>query len=116
MTVYVDDMRANFGRLVMCHMIADSDAELHAMADQIGVARRWHQAPPKHHSHYDIAQTKRRAAVKAGAVEIRWRTAGAMCMRRRVTGQLGSPHDAERWLQQFHRDRKAANAAEGGAR
>jgi hypothetical protein len=44
--VYVDDMRAKYGRMVMCHLIADTDAELHAMAKAIGVARRWHQAPP----------------------------------------------------------------------
>jgi len=39
-TVYVDDMRAPFGRLVMCHMIADTDGELLEMADRIGVQRR----------------------------------------------------------------------------
>lgn len=65
MTVYVDDMRAKFGRLVMCHMIADTDAELHAMADRIGLARKWHQG-----DHYDIALSKRALAVAAGAVEI----------------------------------------------
>ena len=118
MSVYVDDMRANFGRLVMCHMIADTDAELHAMADLIGVDRRWHQAPPRHRSHYDIAQTKRRAAVKAGAVEITWRQAAAMLQRRGLTGSLGSPSDAEAWLKQrleelrIEREAKAA----GGAR
>ena len=40
-----------------------TDAELHAMADAIGVSRRWHQAPPKHRSHYDIALSKRAAAI-----------------------------------------------------
>ena len=44
MAVYVDDMRANFGRMKMCHMIADTIDELHTMADRIGVARRWFQA------------------------------------------------------------------------
>lgn len=110
MTVYVDDMRANFGRMVMCHMLADSDAELHAMADKIGVARRWHQAPPCHDSHYDIAQTKRKAAIKAGAVEISLRQAGAMALRRRVTGELGAPRDAEAWLRDYHQARKAERA------
>jgi len=97
MTVYVDDMRAKFGRLVMCHMIADTDDELHAMADRIGVARKWHQSPPKHDSHYDIALSKRAAAVAAGAVQITWRQAGAMVMRRRVTGDLGSHTEAIEW-------------------
>ena len=93
MTVYVDNMRAKFGRLVMCHMLADTDEELHAMADTIGVARRWHQAPPRHDSHYDIALSKRALAVAGGAIEITWRQASAMAMRRRLTGRLGHPTD-----------------------
>lgn len=74
MAVYVDDMHTTpmgqFGRMKMCHMIADNDDELHAMADRIGVKRKWHQKPGTHHSHYDIAMTKRALAVSAGAIEI----------------------------------------------
>lgn len=71
MTVYVDDMRAPFGRMVMCHMMGDTLDELHAMADRIGVARRWFQGPPKHRfPHYDIALSKRVLAVQAGAEEV----------------------------------------------
>lgn len=99
MTVYVDDMRARFGRMVMCHMLADTDEELHAMADRIGVARRWHQAPPRHDSHYDIALSKRALAIAAGAVPITWRQLGCMAARRRKTGQLGDPASAEAWVQ-----------------
>jgi uncharacterized protein DUF4031 len=69
MTVYVDDMRANYGRMIMCHMIADTDEELHAMADKIGVARKWHQKPGTEHSHYDICMSKRASALKLGAEE-----------------------------------------------
>ena len=83
MTVYVDDMRANYGRMVMCHMLADSDAELIAMADRIGVARRWHQYAGTHASHFDIALSKRALAVAEGAVEITWRQAGAIVRARR---------------------------------
>lgn len=70
MAVYVDDMREPYGHMIMCHMLADTDDELHAMADQIGVARRWHQKAGTHHSHYDIALSKRALAVAAGALEI----------------------------------------------
>lgn len=83
MAVYVDDMRARFGRLVMCHMIADTEAELHAMADKIGVARRWHQKPGTAQSHYDICLSKRALAVAAGAKETTWREVGRMCWARR---------------------------------
>lgn len=111
MTVYVDDMRAKFGRMVMCHMVADTDAELHAMADRIGVARRWHQAPPKaSSSHYDIAQSKRALALQAGAVAITWKQTSAMALRRRVTGLLGLPADAEAWARDYMQQRAAERA------
>lgn len=70
MSVYVDDMKAPYGRMIMCHMLADTDEELHAMAARIGVARRWHQKSGTPHSHYDICMRKRASAVKLGAVEI----------------------------------------------
>lgn len=77
MSVYVDNMRAPFGRLVMCHMWADTRQELFAMADRIGVARRWFQRPDSvglpgmtaSWEHFDIAQSKRALAVAAGAIE-----------------------------------------------
>lgn len=78
MSVYVDDMQAPFGNMVMCHMWADTEAELLDMADKIGVHRKWIQGHPtlsfgKHRNaswvHFDIAKSKRTLAVKAGAVE-----------------------------------------------
>lgn len=70
MTVYVDNMRASYGRMKMCHMIADTTDELLAMADKIGVDRKWLQKPGQRHEHFDIALSKRALAVEAGAVEV----------------------------------------------
>lgn len=98
MTVYVDDMRARFGRLIMCHMIADTDEELRAMADRIGVNRKWFQKPGTARRHYDIALSKRALAVEAGAVQITWKQTGCMCRRRLETGELGKPEDAVDWV------------------
>ena len=71
MAVYVDDMRAPFGRMIMCHMGADTLVELHRMAGMLGIQRKWFQCPPKASwPHYDISLGKRGLAVKYGAVEI----------------------------------------------
>lgn len=56
--------------MMMCHMVADSRAELDAMADSIGVARRWIQKPNTDREHYDICKSKRASAVAHGAIEI----------------------------------------------
>lgn len=110
MPVYVDDMEAPFGRMKMCHMIADTDDELHAMADLIRVQRKWHQKPGTSQSHYDIALTKKAAALAAGALPITWRQAGAMTSRRRVTGSLGMPDDAVVWLRAYRAELAQAKA------
>lgn len=69
MTVYVDNVRHRYGRMVMCHMWADSLDELLAMADTIGVQRKWLQQPPKASwVHFDICITKKSAAIAVGAV------------------------------------------------
>jgi hypothetical protein len=85
MTVYVDDMQAKFGRMIMCHMIADTDEELHEMAAKIGMARKWHQKPGTHHSHYDVALGKRALAVRLGAKEITMRELALICRAKKET-------------------------------
>lgn len=110
MPIYVDDMKAKFGRLVMCHMIGDTDDELHEMADKIGVQRKWHQKPPKSkYSHYDIALSKRKIAVENGAIEITWRQASCMSKRKLLEGSLGKPEDAEEWLINYLASQKTKN-------
>lgn len=58
-----------YGRMIMCHLIADTPAELHAMADKIGVQRRWFQGKASF-PHYDVCKAKRALAVAAGALEV----------------------------------------------
>lgn len=84
MTVYVDNMRASYGRMKMCHMIADSTDELLSMADKIGVARKWLQKAGTAHEHFDIALSKRDLAVKAGAVEVSMMDLGRIIRARRA--------------------------------
>lgn len=89
MTVYVDDfgVPAQVGsvRGRWSHMIADTEEELHEMAERIGLQRRWFQDPRRKSTitaksgsyawntwHYDVVQTKRRAAIKLGAVAVSW--------------------------------------------
>lgn len=54
-----------------CHLMADTDTELHVMANKLGLRKEWHQAsPPASHSHYDLTPNKRRQAIKLGAIEV----------------------------------------------
>ena len=89
MAVYVDDMHTTpmgqFGRMKMCHMVADSTEELLAMADKIGVQRKWIQKRGTHHEHFDIATSKRALAVAAGAVEITMSQLGRICLAKKET-------------------------------
>lgn len=76
MTVYVDDVQHKYGSMLMCHMWADSLEELLAMADRIGVNRKWIQGHKELSTgraknaswlHFDIAQSKKALAVQYGA-------------------------------------------------
>ncbi|WP_333676811.1 DUF4031 domain-containing protein [Dyella sp.] len=91
MAVYVDDMHltpiGQFGRMKMCHMTADTEEELNAMADKIGVARKWHQYPGTPRSHYDIAMSKRSLAIEYGAKEITMRET-ALLVRAKRNGAM----------------------------
>lgn len=108
MTVYVDNMKAGYGRMKMCHMVADTPEELLAMADKIGVQRKWLQYPGGWKEHFDIAMCKRALAVAAGAIEIEATQLASMCRRRQVTGGLGSPDDAIEWRQAWGEQQRAA--------
>lgn len=98
MTVYVDDMYryalGRFGRMKMSHMIADTTEELVAMADRIGVARRWIQKPGTPDEHFDVAMSARKKAIAAGAVEMEMRELVRMWRARAPDGRLTPVRDA----------------------
>lgn len=77
MTVYVDRSRHKLGRMLMCHMAADTLDELHAMAERLGVRRHFQDKPGM--PHYDLCKATRRKAVDAGAVEVTSREIVRIC-------------------------------------
>lgn len=83
MTVYVDNMAAEYRSMTMCHMLADSTEELLEMADKIGVNKKWLQKKGTLHEHFDICLSKRKLAVQAGAKEITLRQTGELVHRKR---------------------------------
>ncbi|HVC67147.1 MAG TPA: DUF4031 domain-containing protein [Acidimicrobiales bacterium] len=89
MTVYLDDWRqaAHLGPVDdrWSHLVADTDEELHAFAERIGMRRAWFQDRPgrPHHAHYDLPERARAEAVANGAVEVTWRELGRMLRDRR---------------------------------
>ena len=75
MTVYVDALRdwgwVMYGRTIQsCHMFTNSSdlQELHAMAANIGLKRRYFQ-DSSDHPHYDLTGSRRAAAIRMGAIE-----------------------------------------------
>lgn len=69
MAVYVDRSRYPYGRRLMCHMLADTETELHEMARKIGKPRSRYQRRAST-PHYDVDVEERRLAVANGAIEI----------------------------------------------
>ncbi len=71
MGVYVDApiypfIGRNGRRMMMCHMVADTLAELHDMAEKLGV--RAHFQSHTRYPHYDICKSKRNQALSLGAM------------------------------------------------
>ncbi len=106
MAVYVDFARIPFRDMEMCHMVADSLDELHAMAGEIGMLQIWFQA--KSFPHYDLSQPRRRAAVDLGAVQVdrrelvlvmrRWRSAARDGLREFEVAEIRAFLDEPEWL------------------
>lgn len=79
MAVYVDFI-VNYGWKLgpSCHMVADTVEELNALAKRIGLKPEWIQKSASEVIHYDLVESKRKLAVKYGAVEFKsWSEAAA---------------------------------------
>ena len=70
MTIYVNDINASmqFGSLVRCWMIADTEDELHEMARKLRVSRGNFHHVNAVHSRYEMPPSKRAMAIALGAV------------------------------------------------
>lgn len=86
MAIIVDEARYPFRGQMYCHMMSDLPnrnealAELHRMADALGLKRAWFQNHPTH-PHYDIAPSKRALAITKGAKEVTSRDMVSIIMR-----------------------------------
>ena len=81
MAVYVDELfntqslkNANWKYNQACHLKADTEEELHAFAEQLGLKREWFQdhINPAY-KHYDLTASKRVIAIQRGAIPLTWR-------------------------------------------
>ena len=75
-----------------CHLLADTRAELHSMADALGVPRQIFQDHPWRW-HYDLPAHLRADAVRLGARELTMHEVGALLAARRAavrSGQAGA--------------------------
>ena len=71
MTVYVDESIFPYRGQKYCHMYSPDVEELHRMARAIGLKHAWFQNKRgEDFPHYDLAPSKREAAIKAGATAV----------------------------------------------
>lgn len=62
--LYVDHQSAPFGRMKMSHLMADTQDELLQAADALGLRRRWLQNEGQPSEHFDVSESKRKAAIE----------------------------------------------------
>jgi FMN phosphatase YigB (HAD superfamily) len=67
--VYVDDAGILWRGKKRYHMTADSLAELHGFAEQVGINKCWFHRGTTH-PHYDITEPQRQAVLDAGGVAV----------------------------------------------
>lgn len=96
MAVYVDDLRVAHSQEPQarragarqghrwCHMMADTEQELLAFAERLGLKREWYQG-----DHFDLLPSRRSRAVALGAIEVSSRDLVALRRRNRPAGRAG---------------------------
>lgn len=67
--IYVDNARFHFRGCLMCNLFADSIEELHREAAALRIPRSGFQRGEEL-AHYHVSQSKRREAIKRGAIEV----------------------------------------------
>ncbi len=87
MGVYVDELVWEWRERRWCHLLADTEEELHRFASRLGFAPFSCQRRPGRpwRDHYDLDERRRLEAVRLGAIEITFHQAGlhlALCRRR----------------------------------
>ena len=88
MACYVDQVQsypdAGLRHTRFCHLLADTRDELHAMADALGIPRRFFQDHPWRW-HHDLPEHLRPQAIALGAHELGMHEVGALLRQRRAT-------------------------------
>jgi len=86
-TCYVDAVReypdAGLRHTRFCHLLADTREELHELADDLGIPRRYFQDHPWRW-HHDLPEPLRERAIALGAREVTLREVGLLLRRRKA--------------------------------
>jgi hypothetical protein len=69
MPVYIDKANLPYRNMKMCHMIADTEEELHDMALKIGMKKSWFQKNASF-PHYDVCLMRKKIALELGTIEV----------------------------------------------
>lgn len=88
MAVYVDAMRTEATvagtHAEWSHLTADTTDELNAFAARLGLRPAWLQYPGTWKEHYDVTESKRKLALKRGALPISLRQSAARLKAKRL--------------------------------
>ena len=70
--LYVDHLRVPFGRMLMSHLVADTQEELRDAARRLGLHQyiQYPSYPSGRKEHLDLSESKRIEAIRMGAKEV----------------------------------------------